>query len=88
LGVAERERVRPRLRWPRRVAQRGVDRPRPCVVLVSLPDEQHETGLGAQRGGDVGERGGGSEKNIVPKRLIATSKAAGSKRWTWASPSS
>jgi hypothetical protein len=30
----------------------------------------------------------GSEKNIVPKRLIATSKRAGSKRCTWASPSS
>ena len=30
----------------------------------------------------------GSEKNIVPKRLMATSKPAGSKRCTWASPSS
>jgi hypothetical protein len=30
----------------------------------------------------------GSEKNIVPKRLIATSKPAGSKRCTWASASS
>ena len=30
----------------------------------------------------------GSAKNIVPKRLIATLKRAGSKRCTWASPSS
>ena len=30
----------------------------------------------------------GSEKNIVPKRLIAASKPAGSNRCTWASPNS
>jgi hypothetical protein len=30
----------------------------------------------------------GSAKNMVPKRLIATSKRAASKRCTWASPSS
>jgi hypothetical protein len=40
-GIAERERVRARLRWLRRVAQRGVDRPCPFIVLPSLPDEQH-----------------------------------------------
>jgi len=57
-GIAERERVRARLRWLRRVAQRGVDRPRPFVVLVSLPDEQHQARLGSKGGGDVGERGG------------------------------
>jgi hypothetical protein len=57
-GIAERERVRARLRWLRRVAQRGVDRPLPFVVLVSLPDEQHQARLGSQGGGDVGERGG------------------------------
>ena len=57
-GIAERERVRARRRWLRRVAQRGVDRPRPFVVLVSLPDEQHQAPPGSNRGGDVRERGG------------------------------
>ena len=57
-GIAERERVRARLRWLRRVAQRGVDRPRPFVVLVSLPDKQHQARLGSKGSGDVGERGG------------------------------
>ena len=58
-GIAERERVRARRRrWLRRVAQRGVDRQRPFVVLAALPDEQHQARLGAKGGGDVGERGG------------------------------
>ena len=37
-GIAERERVGATRRCLRRVAQRGIDRPRPLVVLVSLPD--------------------------------------------------
>jgi hypothetical protein len=38
-GIAERERVRARRRWLRRVAERGVDRPRPFVVVATLPGE-------------------------------------------------
>src|SRR5215217_3183166 len=58
VGIAERERVRARLRWLRRVAQRRVDRPRPFVVLASLPDDHHQARLGSKGNGNVGERGG------------------------------
>ena len=57
-GIAQRERVRARRRRLRRVAERRVDRQRPCVVLDPLPHEQHQPRLGSEGGGDVGERGG------------------------------
>src|SRR3954471_23713991 len=59
VGIAERERVRAGLRWPRRVAQGSVDRSHPFVVLVWLPDEQDQAPLGPKRGGAGGERAGG-----------------------------
>src|SRR3954447_9766060 len=87
-GIAERERVRAGLRWPRRVAQGSVDRSRPLVVLVWLPDEETRRPAGRRAAAMLANAAAGSEKNIVPKRLIATSKPAGSKRCAWASPSS
>src|SRR5215207_10094923 len=57
-GIAEREGVRARLWWLRRVAQRRVDRPRPFVVLVSLPDDHRQARLGSKGSAYVGERGG------------------------------
>ena len=76
-GIAERERVRTRRGWLRRVTERAIDRLRPFVVLAALPDEQHQGRAESQGCGDVRERGGRSAKNIVPKRLIATSNAPG-----------
>ena len=48
LGIAERERLRG-----------DVQRRRPLVVLVALPDQAHEPAAGPQRAPEVRERGGG-----------------------------
>ena len=87
-GIAQPERVRARLRWLRRVPKRGVDRPRPFVVPCRCQTSITKRASGRRAPAMLANAAAGSEKNIVPKRLIATSKPAGSKRWTWASPSS
>ena len=76
-GIAERKRVRASLRWLHRVAQRGVDRPRPFIVLVSLPDEQHQARLGSKGGGDVGERGAGIGEEHRPEAANRHVEAGG-----------
>ena len=87
-GIPEREWIQARWRRLHRVAKRGVDQPHPFVVLEALPHEQHESRLCSQCGGDVRERGGRIGEEHGPNRLIATSKLAGSKRCTCASPRS
>ena len=61
----------------RSVAQRGVDRPRPFVLLAWLPDEQHQAPLGAKGGGDVGERSGRIGEEHRPEATDRHVEAAG-----------
>ena len=88
VGIAERERVQVRRRWLGRVAQSGGDLLHPFVVLEGCQTSSTRRAPGRRASAMLANAAGGSEKNIVPKRLIATSKPARSNRCTWASPSS